>query len=154
MMRERKIDRVRANPTVAHTPDEGRSYYPRTLDIGECSTNYDAYKLEKDLVVFGIAPNLQSESNYCNHHPVLLTHESAQDHFYALLAAALMISDCCHKEPVLLSRVVYQMSARSDSTDYHTGMFAAAVLLGNATVSGFPISAAIAACVMGEDDID
>ena len=60
-----------------------------------------------------------------SHHPVLLTHSSARERFHAFLVAALKISDCCHKEHVLLSKVVNQMFARSDSTDYHIGILAA-----------------------------
>ena len=44
----RKLDRARINPRVAYTPDGGGHYYPRTLGLGECSTHYDAYLLERD----------------------------------------------------------------------------------------------------------
>ena len=87
------------------------------------------------------------------HHPMVLLHASAREHFHALVVAVLKTSDCCHNELVLLTRVLNLMSASHNTIDFHIGLLAAGILLGNASISGFPISAAIAACVISDEDV-
>ena len=46
------------------------------------------------------------------------------------------------------------MSTSYNSIDFHKGVLAAAILLGNASISGFPIAAAIGALLLSDDDIE
>ena len=84
----------------------------------------------------------------------MVLHAAAREHFHALLVAALKARDCCRREHVLLTRVVNLTSASYNSTDVHKGVLAAGVLLGNAFISGFPISASIAALVISDDEVE
>ena len=88
------------------------------------------------------------------HHPLVVLHATAKEHFHALILAALKASDCCHREHVLFSRVVNLMSASYTSTDCHKGVLAAGVSLGHFSISCFPISAAIAALLISDDEIE
>ena len=46
------------------------------------------------------------------------------------------------------------MSASHNSTDFHKGLLAAGVLLGNASISGFPLAAAVSACLLSDEDVE
>ena len=149
----RKLDRARIHLHVAYTPDGGSHYYLRTLELGECSTHYDAYLLERD-DVFRLHPTFKYNPIVETNHPMVLLHATARDHFHALVVAALQVSDCCHKDSVLLNRVLNSMSAQHNTIDIYIGMLADGLLLENAAISRFPISAAIAACVLSDEKVE
>ena len=99
----RKLDSARIYPHVAYTPDGGGRYYPRTLELGECSTHCDAYLLERDGVL-RLYPTFNRNPIVETNHPMVLLHATARDHFHALVVAALQVSDCCHKDSVSLNK--------------------------------------------------
>ena len=101
----RELDRARTNSHVPFTPDGGSHYYARTFELGETSTDYDAHVLEREGVL-GPHPIYNINPVAERHHPLVLLHATAREHFHALVVAALKTSGCCHKEHVLLGRVL------------------------------------------------
>ena len=84
----------------------------------------------------------------------MVLYPSAKEHVHALVIAALKASDCCHREPVWLTRIVNLMSGGYTSIDFHKGVLSAGILFGNASVCGFPIQAAIGALLLSDDDLE
>ena len=84
----------------------------------------------------------------------MVLYPSAKEHFHALVVAALKASDCCHREPQLLTRVANLMSGGYTSADFHKGVLCAGTRLGNASISGIPIQAAIGALLLIDDDVE
>ena len=125
---ERSLDGARTNPHIPHTPDDGEHYFQRTLALGKPSTAFDAHVLEQEGVLQH-HPNFNINPVAERHHPLTLLYPTAREHVHELLVAALTASDCCHREPSLIQRVVTLMNTDHNTTDYHKGVLAAGVLL-------------------------
>ena len=44
----RDLDRARADLHVPYSPNDGVTYMPRTMEIGQTSTDYDSWILEQE----------------------------------------------------------------------------------------------------------
>ena len=123
---ERGLDGARTNPHIPHTPDDGEHYFQSTLALGETGTAYDANLLEQEgLLQHHLTFNINPEAE--RHHPLTLLFPTAREHVHELLVAALKASDCCHREPTLIQRVLTLMHTAHNTTDDHKGVLAAGV---------------------------
>ena len=114
----RCLDRARVDLHTPYSPDDGVTYMQRTMEIGQTSTAYDSWILDQEgrlqlHSTFNLNPSASRD------HPLVVLYATAKEHCHAFLVAALKVSDCCHKEPTLLSRVVTLMHCGWHTTDFH-----------------------------------
>ena len=149
----RGLDRARTTLLTPFTPDNGVTYITRTMEVGEASTAYDSWIPEQE-------GRLQHHSTFnlnaapSRDHPLVVLYASAKEHFHQFLVAALKVSDCCHKEPTLLTIIVTLMHCGWHTADFHKGVCAAGIVLGNSAISGFPLQAALGALLLSADEVE
>ena len=87
-------------------------------------------------------------------HPLVVRYPSAKEHFLELVIAVLKVSDCCHGEPNLLLRIVQLLQCGWETTDFHKAVCAAGILIGDTTISGFPLQAALGALLLSPAQVN
>ena len=125
----------------------------RTMEIGQTSTAYDPNVLEEEgRLQFHLTFNFNPSPS--RDHPLVVLYPTAKQHFHAFLLAALKVSDCCHKESTLLTKVANFMSSGYHTADFHKGVCAAAILLGNVSISGFPVRVVVGVVLLSADEVE
>ena len=66
----RGLDGARVDSHVTYSPDDGETYLPRTLEIGQTSTEYDSFALEQEgnlrlHSTFNIYPSPRRDTSFC-----------------------------------------------------------------------------------------